>query len=166
MKGIIIYKSACGSTKEYADWIAEETGFSAIPLNQAGRFDLSSYDTVVAGSLVIAGRIVIGKWITTRWDSIRNKKIVLFSTSGAKPDDEVKTMFLNSTFPPEMAEKLTYFPLHGRRRHKDLSVMAKLMMWIAVKFIAKTPEEKEEMSRDFDGVARENLKPLLAFLKS
>ncbi len=165
MSGIIIYKSACGSTEEYARWIADATGYTAVPVKEAGKLDLTKYDTIIAGSLIIAGRMAMGKWLTKRWEKIKDKKVVLFSTSGEKPDDSVKERFLTATLSPAIAERVSYFPLHGRRRQADLKGMAKFMMWVAVKFIAKTPEEKEEMSRDFDGVARENLEPLLAAVK-
>ena len=34
MKGIIIYKTKYGSTKKYADWLAEETDFDIIDVSK------------------------------------------------------------------------------------------------------------------------------------
>jgi menaquinone-dependent protoporphyrinogen IX oxidase len=165
MTGIIIYKTACGSTKQYADWISEETGFEPIPITDAKKIDLTSYDVVIVGSLVIAKRMTAGKWITGKWDVLKGKTIVLFSTSGVTPDDKVKEEFLRNSVPPEIAQQIAYFPMHGRRRQKDLSPVAKLMMWIAATFIAKTPQEKEEMRKDFDGVDRSYIAPLVDYVK-
>ena len=39
-------------------------------------------------------------------------------------------------------------------------------MWIAVTFIAKTPQEKEEMSRDFDGMDKKYTKALISSIRS
>lgn len=33
MSGIILYKSKYGATKQYAEWIAEETGFSCFQID-------------------------------------------------------------------------------------------------------------------------------------
>lgn len=35
MSGIILYKSKYGATKQYAEWIAEETGFSCVQIDKA-----------------------------------------------------------------------------------------------------------------------------------
>ena len=161
MNGIIIYKTACGSTKQYADWIGESTGFKTIALADADKLDLSAYDTIIAGSLVLASRMPIGKWIADKWETIKDKRIILFSTSGAKPDEKVKAEFLNNSLPPHIAQNVSYFPMHGRRIQKDLSFAAKLMMWIAATFIAKDAQEKEDMRKDFDGVDRKYVEPLL-----
>ena len=166
MNGIIIYKSACGSTKEYAEWISGELGFETVALADTGNLDLSTYDVIIAGSLIVASRMATGKWIVKNWEKIKDKKIVLFSASGAKPDDATKKEFLDKSLPPEIARQVTYFPMHGRRRQKDLSFTARLMMWIAATFIAKNEQEKEDMRKDFDGVDRNYIEPLVAHVRS
>ena len=35
MNGMIIYKSKYGSTKKYAEWLSEETGFPCTPVEKA-----------------------------------------------------------------------------------------------------------------------------------
>lgn len=56
MKGVIIYKSKYGSTRQYAEWICAETGFDLFDVKQCPH-NLSQYDLVVLGSNVIAGRL-------------------------------------------------------------------------------------------------------------
>jgi menaquinone-dependent protoporphyrinogen IX oxidase len=165
MKGIVLYKTSCGSTKEYAEWISEDTGFEAHPIEKAGDLPLDSYDTIIVGGYVMASKIVIGRWVASNWDRIKEKNVVAFSTSGAKPNPEVKKEFLEKSFPPEIGDSIEYFPMHGRRRQKDLSVMGKTMMWIAKTFIAKDAQEKEDMSKDFDGIDRKYVTPLVEYVK-
>lgn len=49
MSGIILYKSKYGSTKKYAEWLAEETGFAPMDVGNASIEDVSQYDTVLFG---------------------------------------------------------------------------------------------------------------------
>ncbi len=165
MKGIIIYQSSCGSTKEYAEWISEATGFTCCSIKEAHQHSLDEYDIVIAGSYVIANKVSIGRWIDRQWNILKNKKVVAFSTSGAKPSPELASMLLKNSFSAETAQRLRLFPMHGRRRQKDLSFTGKLMMWIAATFIAKTPDEKEEMRKEFDCVDRNYIIPLVNHVK-
>lgn len=166
MKGIILYKTSYGSTQEYAEWIGEDTSFEAHPIETAGNLPLDSYDIIIVGGYVMASKIVIGRWVASNWEQLKNKHVVVFSTSGAKPSPEVKKEFLEKSFPPEIANNIEYFPMHGRRRQKDLSLLGKAMMWIARTFIAKDAQEREDMSRDFDGVDRKYVTPLVEYVKS
>jgi menaquinone-dependent protoporphyrinogen IX oxidase len=165
VKGIVLYKTSCGSTKEYAEWISEDTGFEAHPIAKAAELPLASYDVIIVGGYVMASKVVIGRWVASNWDQVKDKKVVVFSTSGAKPSPEVKKEFLEKSFPPEIANSIEYFPMHGRRRQQDLSLMGKTMMWVAKTFIAKDAQEKADMSKDFDGVDRKYVAPLAEYVK-
>jgi menaquinone-dependent protoporphyrinogen IX oxidase len=166
MEGIIVYKTTYGSTKEYAEWISEDTGFKAVSIANVADLTLDSYDIIIVGGYVMASKIVISRWVASHWEQVKDKKVVVFSTSGAKPSPEVKKEFLEKSFPPEIANSIEYFPMHGRRRQQDLSLLGKIMMWIARTFIAKDAQEKADMSRDFDGVDRTYVTPLVEYVKS
>ena len=43
MKGIILYTSKYGSTKRYAEWLAEETGFDCVEAKKAKIEDVKQY---------------------------------------------------------------------------------------------------------------------------
>lgn len=166
MKGIILYKSQYGSTKEYAEWINEDTGFQAVSIDNAADLSLGSYDVIIVGGYVIASKIVIGRWVASNWEQLKNKHVVAFSTSGAKPSPEVKKEFLEKSFPSEIASQIEYFPMHGRRIQKNLSLLGKTSMWVAKTFLAKDAQEKEDMSKDFDGVDRKYVTPLVEYVRS
>ena len=53
MSGIIVYRSSTGSTKQYAEWIAEETGF-ALHESRDKTIAWETADTVVIGCPIIA----------------------------------------------------------------------------------------------------------------
>ena len=49
MKGIILYTSKYGTTKRYADWLAEATGFDCVETKNAKIKDVMQYDTIILG---------------------------------------------------------------------------------------------------------------------
>ena len=57
MKGIVIYKSKYGSTKKYAEWISERTGFDCVEAGKVNAKRLADYDTVIFGGGIYASGI-------------------------------------------------------------------------------------------------------------
>ena len=52
---IVIYTSKRGSTKQYAEWIAEDLACEALPLSEAAGLDLHGYDCVIIDNVEDAG---------------------------------------------------------------------------------------------------------------
>lgn len=57
-KAIVIYSSKHGSTKQYAEWIAEEVGCEAIPFAESKKINLYEYDLIVYGGWIRGSGIV------------------------------------------------------------------------------------------------------------
>ena len=57
-KSIVIYTSKRGSTKQYAEWIAEDLGCEALPLSDALGTDLHGYSCVIYGGWIRGSGIV------------------------------------------------------------------------------------------------------------
>ena len=57
MKGIIVYKSKYGSTKKYAEWIAEETGYDCVECGKVKTESIKEYDTLIFGGGLYASGI-------------------------------------------------------------------------------------------------------------
>lgn len=86
MNAIVIYKSKYGSTKAYAEWIAEELECVAVNTKEIKPADLLKYDTIVYGGGLYAEVIAGVSLITKNLDKLKNKKIAVFST-GITPLD-------------------------------------------------------------------------------
>jgi len=56
-KTAVIYKSKYGSTKEYANWIAEELGGKLFDVSEITAQKLEDYNTVIFGGRIHAGSI-------------------------------------------------------------------------------------------------------------
>ncbi len=164
MSGVIIYRSSYGSTKQYAEWIGEGTGFpvydsrdKAIPWEEA--------DTVVIGCPIIANKPILAGWIEKNWARMKDKHVVLFTTSGADPAKEPVREWVEKALPETLRSTIRIFPLAGRFRFAEMNGLHKAMIWFAAN-VLRNPGVRHQVKHPIDGVAKENLGELLEFLKA
>lgn len=166
MKGIVIYASCYGSTKTYAEWIGEETGFAPVSYKDVRDTDIQSADAVVIGSWVLAHRLFLAKWFMEYKDLLMPKKLCVYSVSGARPGDRE----LDGVFAASMDEALLRhcrtYQFGGRRETKKMSGFHRFMMFIAATFIEKDKEKKAEMKKYVDNVDRQYIEPLVKDLRT
>lgn len=145
MNTIIIYTSATGFTKKYAEWIAERTGYEAVTLKDAKKMDLSTYERIVYGGWIHAA-IIAG--INDVIKLAQNKKLLLFAVGGAPVnDDTIKN--LHNALPENLKDvELIYCP--GGFNYENMGFGSKTMMKMFSAMLSskkdKTPDE-EEMAR-------------------
>ena len=164
MKGAIVYYSNYGSTRQYAEWIAEETGFTLLD-QKSDSVSLDEFDTVVIGSPTLKMEPFLAKWINENWKTLGEKRVFLFSTSGATAEEPGLQAGFRRAFPANVAKRIDYTPLQGRMVWKDLKPMHKLMMRIG-SMIEKDPVRKKGMLQDVDGVDRSAIGPLVSRLNA
>ena len=87
MKGIILYTSKYGSTKRYAEWLAEETGFDCVETKKAKIEDVKQYDTILLGGGIYASGIAGLSFLKKNITQLREKKVIVFC-DGASPYEE------------------------------------------------------------------------------
>jgi menaquinone-dependent protoporphyrinogen IX oxidase len=76
-KSIVIYTSKRGSTRQYAEWIAEDLGCEALPLSDAKGIDLYGYDCIIYGGWIRGSGIVdFDKFARMLDDELMNRLIV------------------------------------------------------------------------------------------
>lgn len=165
MKAIIIYKSKYGATKQYADWLSEDTGFPAISVDKFNPSKLVEFDTVIIGSSVYVGKLLINHWLDKNWRLLKGKHLHLFVISGTPPDQKEKLMgYLRSSVPKEILNEFSVTFLHGKLLMNELSWLDRVL----VKFARKATEKEdysEKIMTDYNDVRRENLEPLIAQFK-
>ena len=74
MNAIVIYKTKYGSTKTYAEWIAEELCCEAVDAKSVKIEDLLKYDTIIYGGGLYAEVINGVSLITKNIKSLKAKK--------------------------------------------------------------------------------------------
>lgn len=160
MAGVIIYQSNYGSTKQYADWIHEETGFPVF--ESRDRSIPWDADTIVIGSPLMAFRPALAGWIQKNWGKLAGKRVFLFTTSGADPAKQPLRELVEKALPDAVKQGVRVFPLAGRFDFRTLNGGHKLMVRLGAAFNAAV---RHQMRNPVDGVRRENLRDLVEAIK-
>jgi menaquinone-dependent protoporphyrinogen IX oxidase len=164
IKILIAYQSKYGSTKQYAEWIQQGTEGDLVNIENEDKPDLARYDIMIMGGYVRAGNIVIAPFIKDHWSVMKGKEVILFTTSGTPPQHPKIQSIYEKSLPEEIRKEIKYFPLHGRISGKDLTFLDKFLITIG-KIMEQDETLKKDMGKDFNGVQRENLLPLLEYLE-
>ncbi len=164
-KTLIVYHTNYGSTRQYAEWIHAEVGGTLTADKEAAGLDLSAYELFIFGGSFIEERITIRHFIIEHWQEIRDKQIVLFSTSGRATLHPKLWQGYEESFPPELRERIAYFPLRGRIAASRLELTNRILMQID-SWLASDPElgVVEGLITDYNGVQERNLDPLLTYV--
>jgi len=163
MSGIVVYRSTTGSAKDYANWIAEATGYTAYESKDAS-IPWETADTVVIGCPIIALKPALTGWISKNWDQMKGKRVILFTTSGADPADEPVNEWIDKALPDSVRSGVKVFPLPGRFDYARLKGMGKAMIWIAA-YVFQSKDVKNQIKNPVDNVKKEKLTPLLEYLQ-
>ena len=142
MNSIVVYKTKYGSTKVYAEWIAEELQCSAVDAKNISIEDLSQYDTIIYGGGLYAEVINGVTLITKNFDKLTGKKLVVFST-GITPlehRDYYDKLVIEKNFrQPDMLKNIKVFNFLGKMVVDELSLVHKT----AIKTLKKIMQNKE-----------------------
>ena len=164
IKVLIAYRSKYGSTKQYAEWIQQDTKGDLVNVENGDEPDLARYDILIIGGYVRTGKIVIAPFIKDHWSVMNGKEVILFTTSGTPPRHPKMQGIYEKSLPEEIRKEITYFPLPGRISGKDLTLWDKILIAIG-RIVEQDETLKKDMGKDFDGVNRDNLLPLFEYLK-
>ena len=86
---IVLYGSKYGSTKQYAEWIAEELNADLLDVNDAKIQNTEQYDTIIFGGAVYAGGIKGINFIVKNYDQLKNDKLIIFTCGIADPSVDI-----------------------------------------------------------------------------
>ena len=164
IKVLIVYQSKYGSTKQYAEWIRKESNGDLINIEDEDNPDFAGYDIIIIGSSIRVGNIVIAPIVKDRWSVMKDKKVILFTTSGTPPRHPKIQSIYEKSLPEAIRKEIKYFPLPGRISSESLTLWDKVLMVIG-KIMERDETLKKDMGKDFDGVKRENLLPLFGYLE-
>jgi len=161
MNGIVIYTSKYGSTKQYAQWLAEDAGFELYNVSTCPK-NLGGFDVIVLAGSIHSGFVSIKRYATAIWPSIKDKTVVLILTSGTSNREVIKKV-VHDSFSSDIVRSMTVFPVGGRYVFNKMSFIDRNIIKM-VAFFTKHQETKKGMMTEKDDVRRENLKEVLSFL--
>lgn len=169
MKTIIIYNSATGFTKRYAEWIAEETGGKAVPLSAVKKTDFSSYDNIVFGGWAMAGTVTKLKWFTDNMNNWQDKKLAVFCTGASPSENPELAGFFKTTAPKVGKAKLFYFQAGLNYEAMPAPYKLGMKMFLNMLKSKKDKTEADEMkikmiASSYDISDKKYILPLLDYL--
>ncbi len=174
MKGIVVYKSKYGSTKRYAEWIAEELGFDISDAKYVNIDDLIKYDAVVYGGGLYAEVINGVHLITKNIELLENKRLAVFST-GITPlecREYYDKYVVEKNFRNEKTKQIKVFNFMGKMISSELSFVHRTALAGLKKLMSSkenpTPMEKmlvELCDADGDFSDKESIYALVKYIK-
>ncbi len=152
MKTIVIHKTKYGSTKVYAEWIAEDLGCDVFDAKDVNINKLSEYDTIIYGGGLYAEVINGVHFITKNFDKLKDKNLIVFTT-GITPLDcreYYDKMIIEKNFKPHMVDKIKTFNYLGKMKMDELSFVHRAALKTLKKIMAgkENPTEMEKMLID------------------
>lgn len=174
-KSIVIYTSKRGSTKQYAEWIAEDLVCRAVPLSDAINegIDLHDYDCVVYGGWIRGSGIVDFDKFAKLLDEDVMKRLIVFGTGFADETAENYAQvwgYSIGKLDPKNENGAILYILGGRYSPDDVSGMDRFLMKImrTVLLSGSTPDAKKQADKirdridnGVDLVSRDNIASLV-----
>lgn len=174
MNTIVIYKSKYGSTKQYAQWIAEELNCEAVEAKRIKPNVLKNYDTIIYGGGLYAEIIAGVTLITKNMDMLADKKVIIYTT-GLTPIDcreYYDGMVVEKNFKSDIYSKIKMFNFPGKMILSELTPVHRG----AIKMLKKIMSEKKDTNdmeklliklceTDGDFLDRELIKDLTEYAK-
>jgi len=179
-KTLVMYYSEKGTTKRYAEWIAEELNGNLYNIRNIKSNMLSDYDVIILGSPMLAGApkgLIKGLSIFTKnYSLIKDKKIIfyscgLFDVSNEEIRNEIRG-YIEKAVPDEVFHKIKIFFLRGGFDYYKLNPVSRLVFSISNKKMDKKPAEKLTSDEKFvlacygkvlDFTDKENVKPIVEY---
>ncbi len=170
---LILYKSKTGFTKRYAEMIAAETGGTAMDVKKVSPDALSSFDPVLFGSRMHAGRI---DGFGEARKLLQNNGVSLSAlfVTGAMPNTETQTiteMWKNNLTEEELSD-LPHFYMQGGLCYEKMGIFDRLMMKVFLFMMkqkkGKSPNEDrfaEIIAHSYDISSRDYIRPLVDCLR-
>lgn len=148
MNPVVLYRTKYGSTKAYADWIAQELSCDAHDAKGVKAEDLSEYDTIIYGGGLYAEIISGVSLITKNIDKLSGKKLIVFTT-GLTPTDcreYYDGMVMEKNFKGDIKDKIKVFNFPGKMLMDELSLVHKTAIK-SLKAIMSKKENPTEMEK-------------------
>ena len=174
MKTIVIYKTKYGSTRTYAEWIAEELGCDAVDAKKVKADDLLCYDTIIYGGGLYAEVINGVSLITKNIEKLNDKKIIIYTT-GITPADVTEYYngeVIERNFKNGVPENVKIFNFLGKMILDELTPVHRAAL-VSLKKIMSAKKNPSDMVKllidlcdaDGDFSDRNSIAPLVEYAK-
>lgn len=145
---LVLYTTKHGETQRYAERIAEPLDALVKDAAYAKAADAKTYDAVVLGCCVYAGKIKGLDFFADHAAELADKRLVLFTCGlydpqlpdvGKALDDQIRTAL------GDAADNVCVFHLRGSIRWKSLGIVERMMLKALLSAAKKKPEQERTL---------------------
>jgi menaquinone-dependent protoporphyrinogen IX oxidase len=112
MKTAVVYKSILGTTKKYANWLAEDTKVDVFTFSKAKDKILKKYDQFIVASGTYAAKMPLTGFLIKKWPILKDKKVIVLSVGISPPEEEYTKITINK-IPENIRKSVKIFRLPG-----------------------------------------------------
>ncbi len=146
---LVAYKTKYGTTKTYAEWIAEETGADLIEAKHVTLKRLLQYDTIVYCGGLYAGGMLGFSRICKQYSKLQGKRLVVVAVGATLQREKAIEEVKSGNFTPGMND-VPLFLLRGGLDYKKMGVIDRLLMSLLVASIRR--KDPETLDADSKGL--------------
>ncbi|HOQ15888.1 MAG TPA: flavodoxin domain-containing protein [Defluviitaleaceae bacterium] len=172
----VVYKSKYGSSKKYAEWIADELKAELFEHSKIKKDDLLKYDTIIYGGGLYAGSISGISLITKNFDKLKDKNLIVFTVGTAQTDNtEVFKPIIEKNCSEEVRRAVKFFHFRGSMDYKNMTLTHKMMMKMLKLVLEKKKEEGlskedklflETFGQKVDFIDKAYISPLIEYVNA
>jgi menaquinone-dependent protoporphyrinogen IX oxidase len=173
-KTAVVYRTKYGSTKKYADWIAEAVGADLLDAAKIRIGDLLGYDTIIYGGGLYAGGILGFSLIKKNYEKLSGKNLIVFAVGATLKKEDAAKEVKEINLPEEM-RSIPFFLLRGGLNYKKMNVIDRVLMFLRVNSIKK--KDPGTLDNDSKGVlatygkvvdftSKKAIEPIVSLIKS
>lgn len=134
-KAVVLYTSKRGSTREYAEWIAEDLGCECCNLKDFDKATLSEYDLIVYGSWLRGSGIVDYDKLDSYLEGAKDRTILFVTgVSEYNPANYLQICEINFNGRENMDQMQLFF-CPGRYDPAKIKGLDKMLMGVAKKVL-------------------------------
>ena len=133
---LVAYKTKYGTTKTYAEWIAEETGADLIEAKHVTLERLLNYDTIVYCGALYAGGMLGFSRIRKQYAALKGKRLIVVAVGATTQKEKALEEVRNGNFMPEMKD-VPLFVLRGGIDYKKMGIVDRVLMFLLVSSIRR-----------------------------
>ena len=167
----VIYKSKYGSTKQYAQWIANELDCQMFERSDISPKELSQFDLVIYGGGLYAGAID-GVGLVAKNPP---KQFIVLAVGLTSPETLNHADILNRNIPQNLRTQTKLFYLRGVLDYERLKFFHKLGLKVLKTMLSKkTPETRTEdekmmieaVGEKLDFTDKDSIAPIVEYVRS
>ncbi len=167
MKTFVICNSKTGFTRQYANWIAEETGGTVLEYADLAKVSVAPEDLAIFGSRIHAGRIERLQKVKERLCGCKHFVVFAVGAAPAQDKENLKKIW-QENLTPEEQERIPHFYMQGGLNYEKMGFADRNLMKMVAKMLAKQTDKSESdiafaaaIQGSFDASDKNSIAPLV-----